>query len=110
MKKNCRDKVLQNVEDNFAAFKAAELAKPKTEIFDDAYKINFMENVTDFFEYDDSFDDTDYAFLARQGNRILDRLYDHYMKDWDSTAANDEQISDLVRNYCAVYSERGAEM
>ena len=108
MKKNYRGIVLRNVEDNFAAFKDAELTKPKIEIFDNAYKINFMENVMDFFEYDDSFDNDVYAFLAKDKDRILDNLYKHYMKHWDNTVSSVDEITDFVRDYYDTYSERGS--
>lgn len=108
MKKN-RAIVLQNVEDNFAAFKEAELAKTKGEIFDDAYKINFMEDVLAYFE-NNEFDNKMYAFFARDKDHILDNLYKHYMKYWDNTISGEDEISVFVRDYYETHSERGSEM
>jgi len=108
--KDYRAIVQQNAGDNFEAFKEAELAKPKAEIFADAYKIFFMETVADFFDYDDSLESKVYAFLARDKDRILDRLYNHYMKEWGATVSTDEEISDFVRGYYDMYSARGSAM
>lgn len=109
MKKNYRDIVLKNVEDNYDTFKEAELAKSKIEIYEDAYKINFMENITDFLEYAE-FSDKIYAFLARDKDRVLDEFYNHYMRDWDRSVANPDEIEDFIRDYYDAYAGRGSEM
>lgn len=111
MKKNYRDIVVRNTAANFAAFQATELAKTKIEIFDDAYHIHFMDNVQAYFDYT-QLDRETYKTLARDGDRVLDSLYGHYMRDWESTLSNDDDIADFVRDYCNTrQAERGgAEM
>jgi hypothetical protein len=111
MKKNYRNIVVRNAAANFAAFQTAELAKTKIEIFDDAYHIHFMDNVQSYFDYTE-LDDKSYKTLARDGDKILDNLYSHYMREWECTLSNDNDIADFVRNYCNTRpaERKGAEM
>jgi len=108
--KKYQSEVLRNVQANYAAFRETELAKTTAEVFGDAYQINFMSFMADFFEGAE-FDGRVFASLARDKDRILDNLYDHYMRYWDDTVANTDEAVDLVCDYCAArQSERGGEM
>lgn len=110
MRKNYRNVVLDNVENNYTTYKEAELNKLPIEIFDDAYQIHFYETMRDFFNYTNNLGKGIYALLARDENYILDRLYNHYMRDWESTVSTDEQIEDFINDYYYTNSERGSEM
>jgi len=112
MKTNYRNIVVRNAAANFAAFQTAELKKTKIQIFDDAYQIHFMDNVQAYFDYTE-LDKETYKTLARDGDKILDNLYRHYMREWEQTLANDDDIADFVRDYCntrKAEKKRGAEM
>ena len=109
--KKYQSEVLRNVQANYVAFREAELAKTTAEVFNDAYQINFMSFMSDFFDGDELLSGKTYAFLAKDKDRILDNLYGHYMRYWDRTISETDEALDLVNDYYNTYhSERGGEM
>ena len=109
--KKYQSEVLKNIEANYTAFHDAELAKPTAKVFSNAYQINFMTLMSDFFEGDEFLSGKVYAFLAKDKDQILDNLYTFYMKYWDKTVSDSDEILELVNDYYNTYhSERGDEM
>jgi len=110
MRKNYKQLLTQNVEANYFAFRDEKLGQSKEDIYDSAYKIFFYENTYEHFmsEPNFTFDKNVSKFLARDGDKILDNLYDHYITYY-KTVSSCEEIDDLIHDYYKTYS-RGSEM
>jgi hypothetical protein len=91
--KQKQEKLIENTRKSFEAFKTAELAKEKSEIFNNAYEIYFYSEVWGYISEgmgtgeDCSLESEVVTSLLSLGDGILESLYYLYIK-WEYASVN----------------------
>lgn len=97
------EKIGQNAEKEFEAFKDMILLKTKEEIFNDNYKIRFFDELHVFLKEKDavlSLDVSERESIAEEGTKFIEDLYYFYVKNEYASIENWEEIIYMIRNYC----------
>jgi hypothetical protein len=76
--------VLQNVRKAYRAYRDAEFLKSKDAVYNGSFQNNFYISMYEFF-MDEDLSPDDYNALAKDGEWLLDCLWDKYL-DWDGVS------------------------
>lgn len=93
-----KEQFLENVESEFDAYKQQELAKPLEYIFYNSGKNKFYIALKEYFEYID-LDEEQYEILLMDGNKILHKLWVHFLDTDNFTVDTFDGTNDFVDNY-----------
>ena len=99
------EEVKIGISEEFMNFRKETLSKTKEEIFDDYYKIYFMNEISDFLIVFDKnmIDEKHWKSLYEDNGSLLNLLYDYYLKNEYATISTTEDIIDFICNYNKTY-------
>lgn len=92
----------QNADAEYEAFKKAELARSKEEIFDDNYRIRFYDEMHGYLTAegaDANLNAGTARKMAKRGTSLISLLYDYFLKREYASINTWEDITDMINNY-----------
>lgn len=101
-KQDVYDNVRNSVADEFAAYKAREIAKGAEAVFGNHYEIHFYNRVADYFDNGDFqfYEKTEIKKLAQSSGNILERLWDYYSESEEPSGIETYyDIFQVIRDY-----------
>ncbi len=100
--RDINETIRKSVADEFAVYKAREIARGAEAVFGNHYEIHFYNRVADYFDNGDFqfYEKTEIKKLAQSGENVLERLWDYYSESEETSVVETYyDIFQVIRSF-----------